>query len=116
MMTKLEKPNINQDQLVEEWQTTLPDTLKSEDKAHVRADESNPFTLLVHIITAGHTGYTFDFKVTYIDSREISIELMDVEKDHVHVDEKTDIIQNLIEDYVRHMHECAQALNKVTNV
>lgn len=114
-MSKLDKPNINQDQLVKEWQTTLPNTLNSEDKAHVLADPANPQTLLVYITTAGHSGYTFDFKVTYVDAREISVELLDVEKDQVHVDETTEIIQTLIEDYVRHLHECAQVLNKVTN-
>lgn len=115
MMSKLDKPNINQDQLVKEWQTTLPDTLNSTDEARVLADPSNPQTLLVHIITAGHSGYTFDFKITYVDAREIRVELLDVEQDQVHVDEKTEIIQTLIEDYVRHMHECAQVLNQVTN-
>jgi hypothetical protein len=115
MMSELDKPNIDQDQLVKEWQTTLPNTLNSTDQARIRADGANPLSLLVHIATAGHTGYTFDFKVTYIDSREISVELMDVEKDQVHVDERTEIIQNLIEDYVRHIHECAQVLHKVTH-
>ncbi len=43
------------------------------------------------------------------------MEFIDVQQGEIHVDEKTEIIQTLIKDYVRHLHECAQALNKVTN-
>jgi hypothetical protein len=115
MMSKLDRPVIDQDQLVEEWKSALPNTLEQEDQARVWADESNPQALRVHITTAGHSGYTFDFKVTYVDSREVKVELVDVEHGQVHMDERTEIVQSLIQDYVRHLHECAQALKEVTH-
>jgi hypothetical protein len=43
------------------------------------------------------------------------VELVDVEKDGNHVDEHTEIIQTLINDYVRHMHECAQTVKNITD-
>ena len=79
-------------------------------------DESDSKSLRVTIESAGRTGYSLDFKVTYQDSREIKVKLVDVEKDHVHVDERSDIIQQLIDDYRRSIHECAQTLQQLTNV
>ncbi|MBP1992496.1 hypothetical protein [Paenibacillus eucommiae] len=114
-MSKPDKPVINQERLVEEWKATLPETLEASDQARIWADESNPQALRVHITTAGHTGYTFDFMVTYVDSREVKVELVDVEQGQTHIDEHSDIVQGLINDYVRHIHECAQALKKVTH-
>ncbi len=52
-MSNLDKPSISQDQLVEEWKKTLPNTLNSTDQVRVWADESNPLVLLVNINTAG---------------------------------------------------------------
>jgi hypothetical protein len=114
-MSKVDKPSIDQSRLVEEWKSALPNTLEKADQARVWADESDPQALRVHITTAGHTGYTFDFKVTYVDSREVKVELVDVEKGQDHVDERSAIVQTLVEDYVRHIHECAQALKEVTH-
>jgi hypothetical protein len=115
MMSKLDRPVIDQARLVEEWQSVLPNTLEQEDQARVWADERNPQALRVHITTAGHSGYTFDFKVTYEDSREVKVELVDVEHGQIHMDERTEIVQSLINDYVRHLHECAQVLKEVTH-
>jgi hypothetical protein len=114
-LSKLEQPVIDQNRLVEEWKSALPNTLEKADQARVWADEGDPQALRVHITTAGHTGYTFDFKVKYMDAREIEVELVDVEKGQVHIDERSEIVQTLIEDYVRHLHECAQALKEVTH-
>jgi hypothetical protein len=114
-MSKLDSPVIDQTRLVEEWMSALPNTLEKADQARIWGDESDPHALRVHITTAGHSGYTFDFKVTYVDSREVKVELVDVEQGQSHIDERTDIVQNLINDYVRHLHECAQALKEVTN-
>lgn len=97
------------------WQEQLPSILNEADKCEVIADEGDPNALRVNIVTAGRTGYSFDFKVTYVDSREIEVQLVDVEKDGNHVDEHTEIIQTLIEDHVRHMHECAQTVKNTTN-
>jgi hypothetical protein len=115
-MSNLDGPVIDQARLVEEWKSALPNTLDKADQARIWADESDPGALRVHITTAGHTGYTFDFKVTYVDSREVKVEFIDVEQGQKHIDERTDITQTLINDYVRHLHECAQALKEVTHV
>ncbi|WJH36240.1 hypothetical protein MJA45_00095 [Paenibacillus aurantius] len=114
-MNKTEAPVVNRERLLDAWQKTLPTTLNESDRAEVLADAADPDVYRIHIDTAGHSGYSFDFKVTYLDSREIKVEFVDVEKDRVSVDEHTDIIQTLIEDYVRHIHECAQVLHKLTH-
>ncbi|MFD0695472.1 hypothetical protein ACFQZT_15340 [Paenibacillus sp. GCM10027628] len=115
-MSKTDRLTIDQKQLVEEWKNMLPEQLEDADKARVWADEADTQALRVHITTAGHTGYTFDFKVTYVDSREVKVDLIDVEQGTTHIDERTDIVQTLVDDYVRHIHECAQALQQVTHV
>jgi hypothetical protein len=114
-LSKQEQPAVNQYELVESWKENLPKTLEKADKARVWADEGDANALRVHITTSGHSGYTFDFKVSYVDSREVKVELVDVEQGQVHIDEHSGIVQTLIEDYVRHIHECAQTLQKVTH-
>ncbi|SDO64276.1 hypothetical protein SAMN04487897_11893 [Paenibacillus sp. yr247] len=114
-MRKADKLTIDQAELVHEWMTVLPTTLQPTDQARVWADEADPQALRVHIMAAGHTGYTIDFKVTYVDSREVKVELTDVQKGTQHIEETSDLMQNLVEDYIRHIHECAQALQKVTH-
>lgn len=93
----------------------MPIVLSQSDHAEVRADEAQENVLRVHIATAGHSNYSFDFKCTYVDSREVQVELIDVECDGVSVDERTNTIQTLADDYVRHIHECAQQLHAVTS-
>ncbi|MBB6670185.1 hypothetical protein [Cohnella nanjingensis] len=107
--------NVPQGELVQAWQHTLPERLTAGDQADVMADESDPTKLLVHIRTAGRQMLEFDFSVQYVDSREIDIQLSDVERDGQSVDERTDVMQELISDYRRHLHECAQALHHFTN-
>ncbi|QHT58735.1 hypothetical protein GXP70_01245 [Paenibacillus lycopersici] len=114
-MSKRDELSINQQELTAAWQRTLPDTMQKADRAEVMADEADPKALRVTIHTAGHQMYSFDFKVTYVDSREIQTTLVDVEKDGKSIDERTDIIQQLVEDYTRHIHECAQALHELTH-
>ncbi|TXK76021.1 hypothetical protein [Paenibacillus sp. N3.4] len=114
-MSKSDKLTLDQVELVNEWMTTLPKVLQPTDQARVWADEADSNCLWVHIMAAGHTGYTIDFKVTYVDSREIKVELTDVQQGTTHIDERSDVVQNLVDDYVRHIHECAQALQKVTH-
>lgn len=106
---------VNQEELVNAWNRTLPTILNSSDKAEVKADAADAKTLRIAIQTAGRTDYSFDFKCTYVDSREIKTELIDVEIDGIHVDEKPEVIQTLIEDYVRHLNECAQNLQQLTH-
>ncbi|TFE24016.1 hypothetical protein E2980_17560 [Cohnella luojiensis] len=115
MMSSNDELNVPQDELAEAWQQTLPERLTGGDKAEVLADGADARTLRVHIKAAGHQSLEFDFAVQYIDSREIDIQLTDVEKDGQSVDERTDIMQELIADYRRHLHETAQALHHYTH-
>lgn len=107
--------NINQDQLVNAWSETMPRVLKEKDKARVWADEANPHALRLHITAAGHSKYTFDFKCTYVDNSEVHVDLVDVERDNVHVDERNDTIQEMVGGYVRDIHECASQLKNLTS-
>lgn len=110
-----EELQIDQNQLVAAWQRTLPEWIKDADKCEVFPDESDPKALRVTIGTAGHQSYSFDFKVCYVDSREVKVEIIDVDKNKVSIDERTDPMQQLIQDYTRHLHECAQALQQLTH-
>lgn len=114
----MSKPDVletDQQQLVDAWQRTLPTILNESDVAEVRADENDEKTLRIHIKAAGHSMYSFDFRVTYVDSREIKVDLVDAEKANRTVDERNETIQQLVEDYVRHIHECAQTLHALTH-
>jgi hypothetical protein len=106
---------MNQDQLVTAWQQTLPTTLQNGDHAEVQADGANPNALRIHIGASGRQMYSFDFSCAYVDSREVRVDLVDVERDGVTVDERNDVIQELAQNYTRHIHECAQVLQSVTN-
>ncbi|SDE32535.1 hypothetical protein SAMN02799630_05164 [Paenibacillus sp. UNCCL117] len=114
-MSKSDQLSIDQQELVQAWSRTLPDVLDASDQAKVWADEAQANALRVHITTAGRNLYSFDFKCTYVDSREVKVELVDVERDGNNVDERTEIIQTLVDDYVRHLHECAQQLHALTS-
>ncbi|MCS7460032.1 hypothetical protein N0M98_07735 [Paenibacillus doosanensis] len=113
-MVKTDTLTVDQQQLAAAWSRTLPTVLNESDRAEVLADEAESNVLRIHIATAAHSNYSFDFKCTYVDSREVQVELVDVECDGRNVDERTTIIQTLIDDYVRHIHECAQQLHAVT--
>jgi len=106
---------VPQDDLVEAWKRTLPERLAPGDTADVFADGADPRAFHVHIKTAGRQMMEFDFAVQYVDSREIDIQLKDVEKDGQTVDESPEQIQELIGDYRRHLHETAQALHHFTH-
>ncbi|RUS47508.1 hypothetical protein [Cohnella sp. AR92] len=106
---------VPQEDLAQAWRQTLSERLSNGDKADVQGDEKHSDTLLVHIQTAGRQMLEFDFSVKYVDSREIDIQLSDVEKDGQSVDERTDVMQELIADYRRHLHETAQALHDFTH-
>ncbi|CAM4369287.1 hypothetical protein L1N85_22710 [Paenibacillus alkaliterrae] len=114
-MGKSDELQMNQENLADAWRQTLPEVMNKADRSKVLPDESDAKSLRVTIDTAGHQGYSFDFKVTYVDSREVRVELVDVEKENVSVDERGDIIQQLIQDYTRHLHECAQTLQQLTH-
>ena len=114
-MNKTVEPRTLNEKLAIEWNKVLHTLLHSPDQAVVTADESDNQTLRVHITSAGHTQFSFDFKVTYADDREVAVELVDVQEGDRTIDERTERIQQLIEDYVRHIHECAQAMQNITH-
>lgn len=113
-MSSNDELTVPQQELVHAWQDALPEWLKPGDQALVYGDIAHKDTLLVQIQSAGRQNLEFDFKVKYVDSREIDIQLSDVERDGQAVDERTEEMQSLIADYRRHLHECAQALHPVT--
>ena len=107
--------SVSQPELIDAWKENLQLQLHDSDSFSVRGDPSNPKSLQIHIDAAGRSKYSFDFKCTYLDDRSVRVDLEDVEKDNESVDEHTIIIQDLIEDYVRHIHECAQAVQAITH-
>ncbi|WP_438447521.1 hypothetical protein [Gorillibacterium sp. sgz5001074] len=114
-MSTNDQLNVEQNKLVAAWKRVLPTTMNSTDAVTVQADEADPSAVRIHVATAGHSMYTFDFKCTYVDSREVKVELVDVEKAGQTVDERGPMIQELTGDYVRNIHECAQALHELTH-
>ncbi|MDQ0089245.1 FKBP-type peptidyl-prolyl cis-trans isomerase 2 [Paenibacillus anaericanus] len=109
-----EEMNLDQTMLVNAWQQQLPEYLNPGDSAQVLADQADPHGVRLHIEAAGHQLYSFDFQCSYVDPREVRVDLVDVELAGQTVDENTEVIQELTKDYVRHIHECAQALHKIT--
>ena len=105
---------IDANTLVQAWKNALPEFIKPSGECSIQADEKFSNTLLIHIKDDGRTHYSFDFRVKYVDDREINVEFVDVERAGVHADEQTDIIQSLVKDYTRHIHECAQSLKGLT--
>lgn len=107
---------VPQQDLVEAWQQNLPRRLNSGDSVEVMPDGADPRSLRVHIRSAGRQMLEFDFAVRYVDSREIAVQLTDAERHGQTVDERNDAMQELIGDYRRHLHECAQALHSFTHI
>ncbi|WP_334074711.1 MULTISPECIES: hypothetical protein [Paenibacillus] len=109
-----EELTLDQSSLVHAWRRQLPEYLNPGDSARVEADLGNPQGLRIHIDAAGRQFYSFDFECSYMDQREVRVELVDVEKDGQTVNERNEKIQEMTSDYVRHLHECAQALQRLT--
>lgn len=110
-----EKAAVVDDGLLAAWKRTLPGYLGPGDHVTVRKDGTDDHSLAITIEVAGRSGYSFDFKCTYLDEREVRVELVDAEKGDRQADERSERTQELIGDIVRHIHECAQALHSVTN-
>ncbi|MDP4099249.1 hypothetical protein OIN60_21255 [Paenibacillus sp. P96] len=106
---------IDQQRLVEAWQERLPTFIGPGDKAQISADEADPKALRIHIESEGRQMYSFDFICAYVDSREVKVSLVDVESGGRTIDERSDMIQQLADDYTRHIHQCAQALQQLTH-
>lgn len=107
--------NVDQGTLVNAWQEQLPEYLNPGDTTIVQADHADPYGLRIHINAEGRQDYSFDFQCSYLDKREVKVQLVDVEREGLTVNEQSEQVQNLTEDYVRHIHECAQALHRITN-
>lgn len=111
----MDRPAVTGDQLAGQWERVLSERIPPSDKSHVQADEADEQAVLIHIATEGRSSYSFDFKCTYKDSREVKVDLLDVERDGVHIEGTQDHVQEMIDDYVRHIHETAQALHDITH-
>lgn len=115
MRTAVDMPAIGSSGLAKAWSDALPKQLKPSDETTVKEDARDPYSLRIYIRSAEHDNYSFDFLVTYVDSREIQVQLIDVERGRVSIDERNDAVQSRIETYVRAIHECAQALKELTH-
>ncbi|MDF2667964.1 MAG: hypothetical protein K0R67_270 [Paenibacillus sp.] len=113
-MSKSDTLTLGQEQLREAWSRSLPTVMNSSDLVEVLPGPTEQ-SLRIHIASVGRTKYSLDFSVTYMDSREVRVELVDVEKDDRSVDEHSEMVQRVIQQYVRQLHECAQALHNVTH-
>ncbi|MGV2805575.1 hypothetical protein GNF85_18485 [Clostridium perfringens] len=107
--------NVDQSTLVNAWQERLSTILKPGDRADVAADEGDPNAIRIHIDAAGRQDYSFDFQCTYVDSREVKVDLVDVEREGATTDERNENIQGMVGDDTRHIHECAQPLQQITH-
>ncbi|ASA25069.1 hypothetical protein [Paenibacillus donghaensis] len=106
---------MDQHSLVTAWKEQLPTTMDDGESFRVLADDGNRSSLLIHFDAAGHQAYSLDFRCTYVDSREVAVDLLDVEQSGRHTDERTEAVQQLAQRYTRQIHECAQALQGLTN-
>lgn len=106
---------LDQQQLVSAWQERLPSFMDHGESYAVQGDEADRKSLLIHFNAAGHQDYALDFRCTYVDSREVAVNLIDVEKAGRSTDEHNAAVQQLAQKYTRQIHECAQALKDVTN-
>jgi hypothetical protein len=106
---------VDQHNLVSAWQERLPALMDDGDSFNVQADEGDPNSLLIHFNAAGRQAYSLDFRCRYVDSREVAVDLLDVEQSGIHIDEHSDAVQQLAQQYSRQIHECAQALQNMTN-
>lgn len=106
---------LDQQSLVSAWQEQLPALMEAGDSFTVQGDGADQKSLLIHFDAAGHQAYSLDFRCKYVDSREVSVDLLDVEQSGRHIDERSDAVQSLAQQYTRQIHECAQALQNLTN-
>lgn len=110
----VKEPALAPETLLQEWRRMLPELLPPGDGCEVHL-ENLPYSLFVHIDVSGHGMYSFDFRVNYLDNREVKVELLDVQKGSEHIDERQEEVQQLLQVYIRHIHECAQQLKPVTS-
>ncbi|GED15151.1 hypothetical protein [Aneurinibacillus migulanus] len=114
-MSKRTHMSVNRDELLAAWQQALPSTFKQTDKVEVIADPLDQDALRIHVNTAGHNHYEFEYICRYVDPREVQVTLRDIQHMGATVYDPTLDIQNLSEEYTRNIHECAQTLHSLTN-
>lgn len=108
-MTTANTSKAHSSSLVQFWKSELPKLIKT-GKVEVCADEKCDKSVLIYIEDDGRSHYSFNFRVKYVDDREIDVQFLDVEKAGVHVDEQSDIVQTTVKEYIRSIHECAQII------
>ena len=113
-MTTTASLAVGPKRLAEAWNEMLPQVIDPSDKASAAPDGKDPNTLRIRIENAGRSGWQFEFSCTYVDSREVKVELVSAEQDGEESDERSETAQKLIEKYVRRIHECAQRLKGLT--
>lgn len=101
--------------LVKTWSDTLPNFFNSTDSVSVKADPLDPHAMQIFIQTAGRMAYGLQFKCVYVDDREVKVFFISAHKGNGCADEESEIVEELADDYIRHIHECAQALQTVTH-
>lgn len=106
---------ISQEQLVQAWQQAIPSTFHPTDRVEVTADTRNPQSLLIHVHTAGHSNYSFDYECRYVDQREVQVRLIEMQENGYAISRPSADIEDLSESYMRHIHECAQTLHPTTH-
>lgn len=109
------QPAITGERLLSAWRDTLPRLIGPGDGHDIQLDPAVPNSLLIRIAVAGHARYSMDFRCTYVDDREVRVELLDIQEGNSHIDEREETVQSLIRDYVRHIRECASQLQPVTH-
>lgn len=112
---KHQEPISIDQNLVNAWNRTLPEILNSTDSVDVKADPLDPHALQLFIRTAGHSKYGLQFKCVYVDDREVKVYLISAHKGEGCADEESEVVEELADDYIRHIHECAQALQTITH-
>ncbi|MBN6187480.1 hypothetical protein JQN58_10990 [Aneurinibacillus sp. BA2021] len=114
-MSKQTQMSVERSELLQAWQRTLPSTCKQTDTIEVLADQLDPDALRIHVNTAGHQHYEFEYKCKYVDPREVQVTLLNIQRGGDTVFDPNLEIQSLSEEYMRNIHECAQALHPLTN-
>lgn len=114
-MNKQEPISVDPHQLVTAWQQTLPSTFKSTDKVEVTTDTLDQGALRIHVNTAGHSHYEFEYKCKYVDPREVNVTLLNIQRAGDTIVDPTLDIRNLSDEYIRNIHECAQTLHSITH-
>ena len=106
---------VSQEKLLEAWNNTLPNTLNEGDSSRIWLDERDGQALRIHIDSKGRQGYGFDFRLSYLDPREVKVDVLEISTEGLTDNDHEENVKALLDDYVRHIHESAQALQSITH-